>query len=180
MAETEKYLALYNKLYELSLVSEPTYQNDLPGKLTTFIQENQDLNQNLMPIIISNLSEHIWCAGWLIDCEYELWNRVQQYKMYGKASPWGLASSEALQKDIEILSIASDLTQKWALWNEEGPESIDLNSWKVVFEKNAPKELLNITQPICGELGKLIEDNKWPRIQSCHLPASHRQSHNFT
>jgi hypothetical protein len=175
MTEPEKYQALYNKISELYQLENTPTQDPLP-KISVLAQNNQDI----MPLLISDLSEQIWCAGWLVDCEFELWNRVQQYKKYGCSSPWGLASSEAIQKDIEILSTASDLTQKWALWKEEGPESIDLTSWEKIFQTSASNELKNITQPICGELGKLIEDKNWPRIQSCHLPAAHSQTHNFT
>ena len=173
-----KYQKLYSNLVGLSILPESSRGDvDLLSALT----EVFEVNKGLMPLLISELSEDIWAAGWLIDCEYELWARVLQYREFGNCSPWGLASSEILESKIEILDTAAEISKSWGIWGEDGAERIELKKWESIFLREAPLELRDLTQPICGDLGEMVQsEHGWPRIQRCELFAKHQEAHQYT
>ena len=173
-----KYQRLYSNLVELSILPEPAGEE---VELFPALTEAFEVNEGLMPLLISELSEDIWAAGWLVDCEYELWVRVIQYREFGNCSPWGLASSAILESKIEILDTAAEISQSWGVWGEEGAERIELQKWEDVFLKKAPLGLRVLTQPICGDFGEmLLSEHGWPRIQRCELIAKHQEAHQYT
>ena len=172
-----KYQRLYSYLVELSILQESAKDE---VELLPALAEAFEVNEGLMPLLISELSEDIWAAGWLVDCEYELWVRVLQFREFGNCSPWGLASSEILESKIEILATAAEISQSWGVWGEDGAERIELKNWENIFLKKAPLDLRVLTQPICGDLGEMVQsENGWPRIQRCELFAKHQAAHQY-
>jgi len=172
-----KYQALQSKLVELSIIPESELEEET---LLNTLTEAFELNQGLMPLLISDLSEDIWAAGWLIECEYELWARVLQFREFGHCSPWGLASSKILEDKIAILDTAAEISKSWGIWGEEGAERIEMKKWESIFLMDAPWGLRDITQPICGELGEMVQsEHGWPKIQKCELFAKHKEEHKY-
>jgi len=172
-----KYHALQSKLVELSIIPEMELEE---APLLNTLTKAFELNQGLMPLLISDLSEDIWAAGWLIECEYELWARVLQFREFGHCSPWGLASSKILEDKIAILDTAAEISKSWGIWGEEGAEKIDMKKWESIFLMDAPWGLRDITRPICGDLGEMVHsEHGWPKVQKCELFAKHIEDHKY-
>ena len=56
---------------------------------------------------MSELSEHHWCAGWLIGLEFDLWMRLQS----GKLGEYGMFELE--EQDIARLRALSEQSGGW-------------------------------------------------------------------
>jgi len=71
---------------------------------------------------MSDYSEEMWCAGWLIDLEYILWARVL----------------EGEQADIKALA---DAAGGWIVWDDpdEGETFVPMAEWLEIYKKNPRK-----------------------------------------
>ena len=84
--------------------------------------------QRVLAKIMSEISEDAYCAGWLVDLEYELW----QILVDGQGKFGFGAVSEA---EIEELRLLSDLCGGWIVWDEErgGQTFVPFDQWLKIF-----------------------------------------------
>lgn len=82
---------------------------------------------NALIDLMSDLSEDIWCAGWLMDCEYVFWEWVQD----GKNLP-----------ELKPIKILSDEINGWVHWPNDdkghpigdGPVFVALDKWQGMYK----------------------------------------------
>lgn len=61
--------------------------------------------------LMTGISEEFWCAGWMSDLEYDLW-QVPAGKKYGHG--------EITERQSTLLRLLSDECDGWWHWDEEG------------------------------------------------------------
>jgi len=90
--------------------------------------------QNLIIDLISEISEHIYCAGWYSDIEFELWKWIDDESTIPEA-----IIHRVERKDLSELKMLSDKLQLWAYWdNEDEARSIGIRDWiELVKRKKA-------------------------------------------
>lgn len=92
---------------------------------TPMSDESRDAIGRAMWTVVSEWSESVYCATWLIDIEHILW----LMKLNGPI-PYGMGDvscSEAVMHDVSTLS---QLSGKWVQY--EG--AVDLPEWEVIHE----------------------------------------------
>lgn len=128
--------------------------------------------------LISEASEEYWCAGWLSNCEYELWARAEQCRRTGKCSPWGLATWQSTTETVRDIIEVSDAAGVWAMWNpDEGPVEVPLDEWKAGPWAKADLYFVQLahSEPECGALGPTVpyEEIKFVYFSRCRKNAGH-------
>ena len=76
----------------------------------------------LLAMVMSDISETYYCAGWLIGLEDDLWNACAEVKAY----PYGMG---AVQPDeVLTLRVLASLAGGWVGWAEgDGPDALGEN-----------------------------------------------------
>ena len=82
--------------------------------------------------LLSDISEDCYCAGWLLDCEHEIWEMVAAP---GPAADyrWGMAQVTAVA--LERLRVLSAACGGWVRWRDRdrertgGPVFVPLAEW---------------------------------------------------
>jgi hypothetical protein len=74
-----------------------------------------------LAMLMSDISEDCWCAGWMAGNEYEIWNAIQP----GADRSYGMLSISA--DDAEKLIKLAEKVGAWPVWDSSVPdeESID-------------------------------------------------------
>jgi hypothetical protein len=88
-----------------------------------------DLNQDERQLaeFMSELSERCYCAGWMMDLEYVLWDAVM-------TGPRNFGHGTITREDISKLIQLSDKINSWICFDDELEEvSIPFDKWKVKF-----------------------------------------------
>jgi hypothetical protein len=77
--------------------------------------------------LMSGISEEHWCAGWLTDLEFRLWDA--QAGKYGQ----GVIT----ERQVKLLRLLSEECEGWWHWKEdaENPEFISLAEWRDIVAK---------------------------------------------
>lgn len=89
---------------------------------------------------MSAISEHCWCAGWLMGNEYALWELVHSENHdYG----WSSVSDQ----DLEELRVLSEHAGGW-IWtgpaHEYTPQLLPFEAWQSKFEEhNSPADTIS-------------------------------------
>lgn len=80
--------------------------------------------------LISNASEDCYCAGWLIDCEHELWEAATKPGDFD----WGMGDVPRLTLDT-MLGLSAQC-RGWVRWVEDvGAQFIPLTEWLTLHEE---------------------------------------------
>lgn len=83
--------------------------------------------QRVLAKLMSQISEDTWCAGWLINLEYELWQALVDGRREHKFS----AVTEA---EIEELRELSDLCGGWIAYDKDRRQTfVPLDQWLTMF-----------------------------------------------
>jgi hypothetical protein len=81
------------------------------------------------------LSEENWCAGWLHDLEFELWEWVIKWRAGVPLSPDEEANWDHWTKDAQALSWLAEQAGGWWRWVPDvGPEFVPMEEWVRVYE----------------------------------------------
>lgn len=77
----------------------------------------------LLGRVMSDLSQDYWCAGWLIDLEFDLWSA-----MHGARSPF-------TRSDLAQVKYLSAKCGGWIVWHDAAPwrRYVPLSIWKPRF-----------------------------------------------
>lgn len=96
--------------------------------------ELRDYARELLPTLMSEISEDCWCAGWLHGTEYALWKMVEH-----GAGKWG--QGEVTQARVDRLRRLSELAGGWFAWRDgDGPEFVPMERWVAEFAKKESKQ----------------------------------------
>jgi hypothetical protein len=83
------------------------------------LSEEARIAAELLQRLMSDISEETWCAGWLSDLEYLLWDAVA-----GERPDW---CGPEIPKQLRFLS---DRCGGWMVWDKErGQEYLPLDDW---------------------------------------------------
>jgi hypothetical protein len=87
--------------------------------------DEQDITAKLLVKVMSGISEERWCAGWMHNLEYMLWDVVT-----GRRE--GICSPE----EIEQLKYLSEKCGGWIIWDEQakGERFISMQDWLRLYE----------------------------------------------
>ena len=86
---------------------------------------NLDEKIDTLIALMSDLSEELWCAGWLLDCEHLFWRWI----VTGFDTP-GLAEIKALSD--EVGGWAQWKTQTNGIPSESGPVFVSMSEWEEI------------------------------------------------
>ncbi len=87
--------------------------------------DEQKITADLLRKVMSGISEECWCAGWLRNLEYMLWDAVM-----GKRE--GICSVE----EIEQLKYLSEKCGGWIIWDEQAKDErfVPMQEWLRLYE----------------------------------------------
>jgi hypothetical protein len=77
---------------------------------------------------MSQLSEEVYAAGWLVDCEYDLWRLAHH------GGTWGFSCACGLALDLSALRELAGHTGTWIVWRKE-PVAVPLEEWLPLYEQ---------------------------------------------
>ena len=99
------------------------------------------IEQRKLAEFMSDLSERCYCAGWIKDLEYFLWDMVIN-------GPRRLGQDNITQQDIVHLNHLSKESNSWIYFDDKTEETaIDLYTWEQKFEEaisQKPEMLKNL------------------------------------
>jgi hypothetical protein len=92
----------------------------------------------MLVVLMSDISEDCWCAGWLMGCEYSLWS----IKENAEDRTWGMAWVS--DDDCAKLRELSAQCGGWWIWDREagGNVFLTLEEWEPLYATRM-KELEN-------------------------------------
>jgi hypothetical protein len=74
---------------------------------------------------MSSISERCYCAGWMMGCEYTLWDAV----VNRRPTDWG--QGRITERDIQALQWLSDCAGGWIVWDDDTSETfVPIEEWK--------------------------------------------------
>ena len=81
--------------------------------------------------LMSDLSESCWCAGWLTECEVEIWELLAGRRQKG----WGMEDRAGIHDDLVQIAAMAVLAGAWIVWgpNDPDPSPVDLQAWMAVL-----------------------------------------------
>lgn len=92
--------------------------------------DEQSITAGLLVKLMSAISEEYWCAGWMHNLEYTLWDVVA-----GRRE--GICSPE----EIEQLKYLSEKCGGWIIWDEQakGERFVPMQDWLRRYEAQRQK-----------------------------------------
>lgn len=87
--------------------------------------DEQKIAADLLRKLMSWISEEQWCAGWLHDIEYILWDAVV-----------GRRKDICNPQEIEQLKYLSDKCGGWIIWDEQAKDErfVPMGEWLRLYE----------------------------------------------
>lgn len=79
--------------------------------------------------LMSDVSEDCYAAGWMSDCEYDIWRLVTE------GGAWGMCSADDLPQ-LAIIRVHAERIDRWIRWNKDGgPDdgyylAVPLGEWR--------------------------------------------------
>jgi phage pi2 protein 07 len=96
--------------------------------------ENLTDAQRALADYMSELSEDAWCAGWMMNLEFELWRAMQ-------SEPRECGRIVLSDAQVETLQRLSAGCGGWVVYDEDQGETwVDLAEWKRRFSVGPPTE----------------------------------------
>ena len=78
--------------------------------------------------LMTGLSEENWCAGWLSNMEYELW-QVKPGARFGMG--------EITERQATLLRLLSEEAGGWWVWLGDGPKFLTTTKWLTMLGDKA-------------------------------------------
>lgn len=101
--------------------------------------ENLTIKQELLARLISDISERCYCASWMSNLEYVLWDiTIKGERQCGL--------DMVTQHDIDTLKLLSEETNSWIIFDDKLDETaMAISDWKIKFNQdtNDNPDLLN-------------------------------------
>ncbi|MGE0876370.1 MAG: hypothetical protein AB7O31_17040 [Burkholderiales bacterium] len=114
--------------------------NEVPdsNKPDTLRQRTHDRGQiarRALLLCIENYSELKWAAGWLVNLEYFLWEKVVRFR--SDATPDG-TPSPASDPEIAVISWVAEKADGWWVFDADEPDMrrfVPLAEWLDMYEQ---------------------------------------------
>jgi len=92
--------------------------------------DEHSITAGLLINVMSAISEERWCAGWMQNLEYVLWDAVTG-RREGNCSP----------EEIEQLKYLSEKCDGWIVWDEQakGERFVPMQDWLRVYQAKRQK-----------------------------------------
>jgi hypothetical protein len=90
----------------------------------------QKITAGLLADAMSTISEENWCAGWMHNLEYMLWDVVM-----------GRRKKLCSPEEIEQLKYLSEKCRGWIVWDEQvkGERFVPMQEWLRLYEAQRSK-----------------------------------------
>jgi len=100
-------------------------------------EDRMQTAQRALLVYMQHLSDENWCAGWLTDLEFTLWNWVARWRSHSEP---GSGFERANLADIEVLSWLAEQAGGWWHWDEASkePKFVPLGEWLEIY-RNRPE-----------------------------------------
>jgi hypothetical protein len=87
--------------------------------------DEQSITATLLVKVMSGISEERWCAGWMHNLEYMLWDAVT-----------GRREDICSPKEMEQLKYLSEKSGGWIIWDEQtkGERFVPMQDWLRLYE----------------------------------------------
>jgi len=101
------------------------FPSSLPFGIETLTPEPR-ICAGLLAKVMSQLSEDHWCAGWLHDLEFDLWDALE-----------GSGSLRIAQADLDQLRYLADKCGGWIKWDDQrhGPRYVHADDWCRTYQE---------------------------------------------
>jgi len=92
----------------------------------------EELAKETLLRMMRDISEDCWCAGWLTDLEFTLWNAVTTGKM---ESGWGIVE----ERDLLRMKHLHELSGGWWIWatGEDRERFVTTQDWLRILSEHA-------------------------------------------
>jgi hypothetical protein len=92
--------------------------------------DEQSVTAGLLVKLMSAISEEYWCAGWMHNLEYMLWDVVR-----------GKREDLCTPEEIEQLKYLSGKCGGWIIWDEQakGEKFVPIQDWLRLYEAKREK-----------------------------------------
>jgi hypothetical protein len=92
--------------------------------------DEQSITADLLVKLMSAISEEYWCAGWMHNLEYMLWDVVG-----------GKREDLCTPEEIEQLKYLSGRCGGWIIWDEQakGERFVPMQDWLRLYEAKRKK-----------------------------------------
>ena len=93
--------------------------------------------QRALRVYMEQLSENLWCAGWLMGLEFDLWIWVERRRAgLGAPEAQGFGPPKGWELDADTLAWLADQAGGWWRWPEEGPGPVfvGMEEWVARYE----------------------------------------------
>ena len=97
---------------------------------SSYSMDEQDITAKLLVKVMSGISEECWCAGWMHNLEYMLWDAVT-----------GRRKNLCSLEEIEQLKYLSEKCGGWIIWDEQarGEKFVPKQEWLRLYEAHSLK-----------------------------------------
>ena len=97
---------------------QPGRWDDAPHGTNALSREAR-IAAGLLARVMSDISEDVWCAGWLTEVEYILWDAIARER-----PDW------CVREEIEQLKFLSERCGGWIVWDKErGRRFVRMEDW---------------------------------------------------
>jgi hypothetical protein len=110
---------------------DPAYEKD-EGKWLDVARELYEA--------MSDLSEEVWCAGWMRGWEYALWNFAMNHPSKAMRSRMAIGDGASVAEIAHVMDLSMQC-DGWIIWDHENGATwipIDDWYWHLVDPKNRP------------------------------------------
>lgn len=86
--------------------------------------------QAALAVLMSDVSEEVYCAGWLHDCEYEIWRLIHDGGRWAGVEAGDLAL-------LTVISETAERLDRWIIWSEDDEgtfEAVPLVDWRARYD----------------------------------------------
>jgi hypothetical protein len=91
-----------------------------------------------LAMLMAELSERCWYAGWLDVLEYSLWDLATGGRPIdgGSAQDWGHCRDSSLQDDLNRLLKMAEAADRWIVWDDDADDvrAVPLAEWRQSHE----------------------------------------------
>ena len=112
----------------MTATEKPSYTPDPPICLGAVPAARGTDDWKRLASIMSDISETLYCAGWMQHTEYDV------YRMMTEGGSWGLGDATWVGEELGALRSLSERHHVWVRWCDmHGAEPMPLDTWRPVY-----------------------------------------------
>lgn len=107
----------------------------LPTGSTTEMEISQEPNRLALYKLMSDISETLWCASWLIGTEYDLWMWLKHPERAAKRGAWPHLTDDERDK-LDRYSMDAGGWWTWPIDKAaDGPQFVPMSQWLRIYDE---------------------------------------------